>query len=43
MLGIIRAFLPCKLLLALSVDEVVEGVMDWTCGTHGEDEKGGER
>ena len=39
MLGIIRTFLICKPLLVLSVDEVVEDAMDWTCGKYGEEEK----
>jgi hypothetical protein len=36
-LGIIRNVLICKPLLVLSVDEVVEDVMGWTCGTYGEE------
>jgi hypothetical protein len=39
MLGIVRTFLICEPLLVLSVDEVVEDVMGWTCGTYGEEDK----
>jgi len=37
--GVIRAFLIRRPLLVLSVDEVVEDVMGWTCGTYEEEEK----
>jgi len=39
MLCVIRTSLICKPLLVLSVDEVVEDVIGWTCGTYGEEEK----
>jgi hypothetical protein len=36
--GTVRTFVICKPLLLLSVDEVVEDVMGWTCGTCREEE-----